>query len=400
MKVATIGKANVSETFCPLPFVSVYGTASGEIVPCCESQDHILSLPGETLLETWNAPALRQLRLALMAGQQPKACEKCWRNEREGFWSNRQQALRDMNEKFFGPDDLHFFEDGRVLGPPRFLELKTSNICNLKCRMCYVDSSHRVLEDIEIIREYRIGIPERDKPLRADRLLKDIERNLEQLAESLIVLQFSGGEPLLSREQFELTSKIAERFGERVDLRYSTNLTHLRFEEFDVLSLWRKFRHVNVKVSVDGIYDVYNYIRVGANFDRVLENFEKVKALSLDSIDLNIGFTTQAYNAFQLLEFIEFFSKRVARPRISTHLLYSPNFMCIDVYPEEIRDRLRAKLKGRVDIAPEIDQFFAANPVNEDTQRRWSKLLEYTDRMEAKYGLTGTGFRYLLSKYL
>jgi MoaA/NifB/PqqE/SkfB family radical SAM enzyme len=388
-----------SPTICPIPFMSIYGTAKGGIVACCESQETLLSKEGESFSETWNNENYKELRRALMNGEKPELCRKCWKNEDEGFRSNREQALDDLEEKFYGRLKLRSLKDGAVENYPVFLELKASNICNLKCRMCHPESSHRIYEDREIIDKYRKGLPWSSKPLRSTELVKQLKQLGKHFEKNISVLQFSGGEPLISQEQFDLTSYLADRYGKNINLRYSTNLNNLRFEKYDVLKLWKKFRSVSVKISADGVEDVYDYIRVGGDFELLKENLDKLTRSKLRNVELGLGFTTQAYNVFQLPEVLDFYSRYMELDRITTHMLYTPRLMCINNFPPEIRKKIMNKLElSSWDFSDKIN-FLDQVQDDQEREKRWEKLQQYTQEMENKYQVK-EGFNFLMEKYL
>jgi len=93
-------KLKNSDTFCMLPFMHIYGSAGGDMVPCCEAQELPLNNPGESALESWNNEHYRELRRALANGERPKRCEVCWHNEDSGIVSNRQQWEKDNWDTF------------------------------------------------------------------------------------------------------------------------------------------------------------------------------------------------------------------------------------------------------------------------------------------------------------
>jgi len=358
-----------------------------------------MSQTGESFLQTWNNEKYKELRRALLDGQKPKICWKCWENEDNGQYSNRDRAREDLDTQFFGDQEFWALEDGTVIDPPAFLELKPSNICNLKCRMCGPESSHRIGEDKEIIDEYRPGWDWYEKPFRASKLFEDIVRSGDEVASRIRVLQYSGGEPLVSEEQYQLTNHLAEKYGHQIELRYATNLTQLKFEKHQALEIWKKFKFVNVKISADGVGDVYDYIRVGASFDKVRENIETIQQLGLENVRLMVGFTTQAYNAFQLPEVYDTFHQLIPDLSISSHLLFTPNIMCIDVYPPETKERIVRKLNDSTwDFEPKI-KFLEESDYDSVKQDRWRRLLDFTAALEKKQGIE-KGFLYLMDKYL
>lgn len=383
---------------CPLPFMSFYGTANGSVVACCESQETPLAEPG-TGADFFNNTAYRNLRQELVAGKKPALCEKCWKNESAGLKSNRIQAWEDVEKDIFGARPIEATTDGTVEPFPSFLELKCSNICNLKCRMCHPESSHRIMEDREIIDRYRDLRPWIDSPLRPTHLFDQIKNLPVHKASAIRVLQYSGGEPLMSREQFELTSRFADQYGHQIHLRYSTNLNNLNFEKYDVISLWKKFKHVHVKVSADGIEDVYDYIRVGGKFTVLVENIQRLQEAQIPQLQLAVGFTTQAYNVFQLPETVDFYSRLIGEGKITSYLLYFPTFMCIANMPDLLKEKVIKKLqKSKWDFSDKIS-YLENSPETDGTRDRWNLLLHYTADMERKYGITN-GYAHLLEKYL
>lgn len=378
--------------------MSFYGTANGSIVACCESQETTLAEPGADS-RFFNNLAYKTLRKDLIAGRKPSLCEKCWKNEKSGLKSNRIQAWEDVEKDIFGMRKLESDTDGTVEQFPSFLELKCSNVCNLKCRMCHPESSHRIIEDREIIDRYRDVRPWSETPLRPTHLFEDLKNLSPQQASGIRVLQYSGGEPLMSREQFELTSRFADLYGHQIHLRYSTNLNNLNFEKYDVIAIWRKFKHVHVKVSADGIDDVYNYIRVGGSFTTLVENIQRLKEAKIPQLQLAVGFTTQSYNVFQLPETVDFYSDLIGEGKITSYLLYFPTFMCISNMPDHLKEKVISKLqKSKWDFSDKIS-FLKNSPETEGTLDRWKVLMRYTEDMERKYNIT-EGYAHLLQKYL
>jgi MoaA/NifB/PqqE/SkfB family radical SAM enzyme len=396
-KLITLNR-NTSPTICPLPFMSFYGTAKGTVVSCCEAQETQMSdVP--TSMNFFNNEHYERLRRELLAGEKPALCKKCWKNEDVGLKSNRIQAWEDVERGIFGTRALQTSPSGEVEDFPSFLELKCSNVCNLKCRMCHPESSHRVIEDRDIIDHYRKGLPWSEKPLRPVQLFDQLKSLTDKQASAVRVLQYSGGEPLISREQFELTSRFADKYGHQIQLRYSTNLNNLTFEKYDVLTLWKKFKQVHVKVSADGIGDTYNYVRVGGNFDLLVENLHRLIDAQIPGLELAVGFTTQSYNVFQLPETVDFFSKIVGKDHITSYLLYTPSIMCIENMPDLIKKRVIQKLKNSsYDFSDKIS-FLENSQDTEVTRQRWGQFLKYTDEMERKYNIT-QGYQFLLEKYL
>ncbi len=344
----------------------------------------------------WNSQNYKNLRQALLRGEKPELCRKCWSNEEIGMPSNREDMWRDLETGLFGDPNLAVHEDFLVSETPAAIEIKTNNLCNLKCRMCHPESSHRVGEDKEIIVKYRKNLPWSQTVLSSGQTVGALFSEGDAFFKKLSVVQYSGGEPLISDEQLELTQKLMQFEPGKIHLRYSTNLTHLSYKKTSYPDIWRNFKKVHVKVSIDGVNDVYDYIRVGGHFEKVVENIKRLQDFQLPNLQLSIGFTTQAYNVFQLPEFLEYFEKIVPRNSITTHLLHSPKMMMVDVFPPAIRERLIHKLQSR---RTDINNVIAVLQKSTSEASYWTALCNYTQELETKYSIS-FGFRSLLDKYL
>ena len=107
-------------TMCILPWMHIYTSAGGDVVPCCEAQESIMN--AGNLRETWNGPKYKELRTALMRGEQHPACHVCWHNEANGIESNREITERDFWDDY--ANKIVAFEDGTVETAPMWIESK------------------------------------------------------------------------------------------------------------------------------------------------------------------------------------------------------------------------------------------------------------------------------------
>ncbi len=389
-----------SKSICLLPFIHTYIRADGSMVACCRSQGTKLNKGDSSFKENWNSGKYLELRKSLIHGEYPATCQQCWNEEATGIKSTRQQTWEDHGNGDFGTDQVLVSEDMNVVAdPPLFIELKCSNFCNLKCRMCYSLSSFRVREDREIIDKYISGYHWPDKIWSSRETIKSLIEDEGRLLQKVQTIQFSGGEPLISDEHLDLLNQLntLKYVNPNICLKYATNLTHLRFRGVDYLSIWKHFKKVCLIVSVDGIYDVYDYIRVGSDFNRVMNNLKKM----IDSgyLNVSINFTTQAYNVFQLPEFLDYF-KKIAIP-VNIQLLSSPDLMIISSYPPELRQKIIRKFSSECSSLKcrdmeKITRILQRKPYDAS---RWNRLISYTEEMEGKYGIR-KGFHYLYEKYL
>lgn len=376
-----------SKTFCMLPFMHIYGSAGGDIVPCCEAQEQPLNNPNESAQATWNNENYRELRRALANGDRPERCSVCWHNEDSGIVSNRLQWEEDNWEDF--ADQISVNDDYSVNNPPLWIEVKVSNFCNLKCIMCSTHSSYKRVADLDIISKYTKSGYE-TRLLRPTDLFASINEWTD-IWETVHTLQFTGGEPIINQEHYDLLAGIPDDVKSRIKLRYATNISHIKFKQYDLIEIWKKFKHVNIKVSMDGIEDVYNYIRQDGDWDTVYANMLVLDAEP--SIDLAAGITVQAHNIFQMPEFYSFWkASPIDLKFITANILQTPNYLSPAVWRDEYRAAIIAKLRAAEHEHPEMDRFATYMENNQREYIQYSKMRRYTRDIENRYnpGITLT----------
>lgn len=373
-------KLKQSPTFCMLPFMHIYGSAGGNMVPCCEAQELPLNNPGETALESWNNNNYKELRRALAEGERPERCEVCWHNEDSGIVSNRQQWENDNWSEF--ADIISVNDDYSVNNTPKWIELKVSNFCNLKCIMCSTHSSYKRVADLDIIGKYTTDGFE-TRLLRPTTLFNSLNE-WPDLWEHVHTLQFTGGEPIINQEHYDLLAGIPLQHKQRIKLRYATNITHINFKQYDLVKIWREFKHVNIKVSMDGIDDVYNYIRQDGDWNTVYNNMLVLN--SEPDIDLAVGITVQAHNVYQMPEFYDFWrSSPIELSFITANILQTPKYLSPALWHGEYRDAIIKKLRDAESRHPEMDRFATYMENNTRSYRDYAKMRKYTRDIEARY---------------
>ncbi len=384
---------NSSKTFCAIPFYHIYSDAAGNIVPCCEAQETQMNDKNESIQSTWNNETYKKLRKDLIEGKYPSACHVCWHNESNDIHSNRL-SMFNHSEYAYAKDIQTVNEDGSVNAPPSYIELKVSNFCNLHCKMCSPLSSYkRASVDGDIIKNFSNSWDvELERPTQ---LFNDLCKwpNLWQYVDTL---QFSGGEPIINDEHYQLLDSIPKEMRKNIRLRYATNLTYLKFKQYDLIEIWSGFKNTNIKVSIDGIGNVYNYIRLGANWNEVLNNIDTLIAKKSDNINVAIGLTVQAYNVYQVPEFYDFW-QNYKLSFCDSFLLQTPKYLNISVLPDEYRDKTIEKLSNHWhDRSRAYAKYLENNAASDKLKRQFRN---YTQQFEEKYTELPT-YKELIKEYL
>jgi MoaA/NifB/PqqE/SkfB family radical SAM enzyme len=287
--------------FCVLPWVSLEASPIGTVRPCCLADDELLDDAGQkfSLLSAdfasiQNSTSMRTLREQFLKEEQPQTCRKCWNEERAGRVSKRMHTLDRM--KHMGITSEWTAEAKPLL----FLDLKLGNICNLKCRICGSWSSSQYASE-EIAQ-----LPPAEKKLSfAYQMLKQgawprentsFWNQIDTVLEDIRYIEFTGGEPFLISEHFDMLQGIVDRgIAGNVEIHYNTNGT--QYPEHAV-EIWKHFKTVEIAVSIDDLGERFEYQRSNAVWSEVVDNINRFRALRAEysNIQLQCCATVNIFN--------------------------------------------------------------------------------------------------------
>ena len=282
---------------CTLPWMHLETTPLGEFRPCCLAEESIPGyniLNGDTLESAFNSEYMDDLRLQFLDGQKPKTCAKCWVLESAGgtskrMISNRKFGINTSNKKL------------------KFLDLKLGNICNLKCRICGSWSSSKWAHE-----EIQLGHNKAQGWLNAGqwpRKKHNLWNEITQLLPDIEYFEFTGGEPFLIQEHFDILQKsVSLGTSKKQQIHYNTNGT--TFPTYAVENIWPYFKEVEIAFSIDDIGKRFEYQRYPAKWTKVTNNVMKFNSLksNLKNLKTQICCTINIqniYNLDQIISWIE-----------------------------------------------------------------------------------------------
>ena len=129
----------MSLTYCKLPFLHLYSQADGELKPCCIAGgfDDPVNLKKMSIESAFNSPQMKELRKDMLEDKRNKACDICYKREDSTGHSPRIDF--NNNPLWTHPE---VSDDYSVSSDFQHIDIRFSNLCNFKCRMCNpVDSS-------------------------------------------------------------------------------------------------------------------------------------------------------------------------------------------------------------------------------------------------------------------
>jgi hypothetical protein len=400
-----------SKTFCILPWVHAATLPDGNVQLCCVSDGGSgVNLNEQTLANYWNSEYVKDARRRMLAGQEVKACQICYREEANGYKSHRivenkvwhkrcgEEAIRQLISRTAA--------DGTLDDALQYVDLRLGNTCNMQCIMCQPRESSRWLPAAEKLIELC-----QDGELKSEwKLLSTIDasrfewyRNVEFWSNLRTFLPYvkeiilAGGEPFLIKEQFAFVKSCCE-LGEanHIRLRYHTNGTV--FPE-EMTAYWKQFDMVHFFVSLDGIGDVANYVRYPSNWKEIEDNIRRFDSLG-ENTRTNFHFTTHALNIYRIPEVCDWAEKSDLRNRkyfsniqeyVCTSLVHHPAYLNIRVLPVEYKQVISEKIDGymRKQMAGQATDKLTGILIfmnSEDHSQRMPNLVEYTKVLDISRG--------------
>lgn len=341
-------------TICMLPWVSIETSPAGTIRPCClareeitDEQGHKLNLKDTTLESAYHSKYMQDLRKQFRAGEKPATCKLCWDEEDAGRDSKRINSKVRLKEMYNQVDWSNDTPDQLW-----FIDLKLGNICNLKCRICGSWSSSKwAAEEMDYL---PVGANKKEhiayQWLKQGRWPEESPvfwQNLKTLLPQIKYFEFTGGEPWLIEEHWDLL-RYAVQTGDskHIDIHYNTNAT-VNVLSMDKSWLWNEFGRVDIAFSIDNVGERFEYERYGADWDQaneIIDGINFAKDMDTPNITTQLCFTVNIQNVYYLDELLEWASTK-SFGSIYFNMLHSPNHMSIQYMPPAAKELVLNKLK-------------------------------------------------------
>lgn len=315
---------------CPAIDHGVAIFPDGRIRPCCQvSADY-----SKPISEIGNPERFADLKNTT----QPDACRACWSE---------------------GPTYKNLFERLKQDKPGiQFLDVRNSNQCNLKCRMCNPHFSNQWARELK----YETTLLHTDMTPWLDQLL----------TENLVDVYFCGGEPLIIKDHYQILEQLIQQgLSKNISLRYNTNCTVLNYKDKDIFELWANFKQVSLSLSIDAAGEELNYIRSGSNWQEIKHNIESIveRQKDIPKLSITIAPTVSLLNVWFLPELYNYANSLGIKVMLG--ILTGPDYLSLTaVYTDNLKQLAREKIQA-------IKQYI--------TEHQYQQLINMTQATENEY---------------
>lgn len=291
-----------------------------DIRPCCRfshSENFGFLYDYDSITDIMSGEDYTNLHNSLSNGKWYKGCETCKFSEENNIKSRRQNYIER-------------FEEGDFL-----LDIALGNYCNLKCRMCNESLSTSWFSDA-----MKMG---RAKPKLWQVTKDQIDSIIEFVSnKKSLEIELKGGEPLLNPQCQYFFEKL-----KTLDIPVKILVTSNGTDTPDWFLKSYEIFDIDYIISIDGMYDVYEYVRGDKTFtwDDCVKRISELEKL----IDFRFNYVVQNFTVHQMKDFTEFTSKN-----INWIMLDNPKYLACNVIPDDAKQEIIENIE-KIEKIPKND---------------------------------------------
>jgi len=332
-----------SNTACKKLWNHLYVGTDGNVNPCCVA-DHRFPL-GNINTDSINNIAYSekstQFRNWMSQGYRPVACQTCYIKEDNNIVSARLKC--DPTEQIIDITDV---------------DIRINNVCNFKCRMCSEYFSSAIQQETIKIYGKNAKLGHEQNLLTTPTLVEKSSQYSSidpYITDKLKKIYFAGGEPLITREHYQVLDKLINIKHTNLDLTYNTNLSKLTYKNINVIDYWNQFSNVSVGASIDASDDVAEYVRHGTIWTDIVENISIIKKYA-PNVNLRITSTVSFLTIENLIKLqIKWINEKLFDPDdLQVSVLISPQYLSPAALPSHHKQRLSNIILKHIDTLGKI----------------------------------------------
>lgn len=305
---------------------------------------------------------MNTIRSDMLAGNKQAMCETCHYEQDMDKVSGRQRQLlksgiteKNFNNTFCNSTHFNWFAQshntqGQTTRYPTDLQIDLGNTCNSSCIMCKPMWSSRVQQHHAKLHKVEPDIfdnPMVFKNWSDDKeLVERFVNGLEQIGPDLKYVHFLGGETLYMQAFWDICNRMIDiGLADNTTIGTTTNCT---VYDSRVESMIKKFKTVNLGLSIESVTPLNNYIRWPADIEVVKNNIKKYIELRKDNnLHLSLRITPNVLSIYHLDQLIDWMIENDIMAE-SCNIMAEPESLRMELMSEEIRSQILHKLQATI----------------------------------------------------
>ena len=339
--------------FCMMPWTHMHLWPAGYTYPCCMSDPALPvgNTQTQSLQDIWNGKEMRQLRLNMLQGKASKECRRCYELEETGLGTLRTGSIENYAHHW---DKVMSTSDDGSAGDVNmaYMDIRFSNLCNLKCRSCGPQFSSSWFEDHKATH----GDPGHPKILKVRDDMLNFMDELEPMLATVERVYWAGGEPLITDEHYRILDKWIDMGKRDVKMDYTTNFTQMTYKRKTAFEYWNAFDSVRVAASLDANHQRAEYLRKNMVWDTVVKNRLDMIA-QCPQVYFEVTPTVSIYNVLNLPDFHkEWIEQGLVEPgNWRINILLDPTYMRLQIMLPWMKEIVRKRYAEHITYLKQFD---------------------------------------------
>ena len=389
-----------NDFYCPSPWTGGFFTHTEQKACCSHKSIKIPSplkyLAGDyTVDDTQFGSYLKDVKHGIISGNLDGSCQRCKDQENQGIRSLRQVFVDQA--KNLGIAEVH---DPDAPSVPQAIEVRLSNLCNFKCRMCY--PMYSSLFDKEVSEN-----PQLKRYFRQDEVAYGKVHSNQQLIDDIITMipnlkwiNLTGGEPMILPEVMNLIDEIIRQgCDSKMALQITTNCSTIHPK---MLEHFKKFKKIQLTLSLDGIDKTVEYIRHGTIWNKVNSNFHQYGEFLTKNnhIDSNINITLSAYSILDIDQTIDYICQMRKQYGMTVNMGVAQGYLNYSVLTGQARKQaiesttkalaileekvlsVMLHINDAIDLHEQLQGIKTVLETQPESNIKWNNFVSYTQEMD------------------
>jgi MoaA/NifB/PqqE/SkfB family radical SAM enzyme len=325
---------------CSIPWLHTeINLQNNSVMPCCKYTKSI-GTP-DNFIQVWSNDQYKKLRADTAQGKLHAGCVKCYVPSNEFSYKDLKN-LAYKNKLVADVDSFKF---------PQAFCISLTNTCTLACRMCHPNSSSKLAE----LSNKSAFL----QPFYNQNAMQNTF-DLSKLKGAFVDarrITITGGEPLIDSTCSDLIALVAAESAHLEEVIFSSSL--VTYNKKLIEQLRQLTAKVTINISIDGPINIHEYIRVGFDWQRMLENIHSLK----DFVEFGVNSTVSLLNVGYILELLDAISSISTETGITLkYLMTSPvleKHLHVGNLPPHIKQQYLKKLELASPSIPGSDKLIA-----------------------------------------
>tara|TARA_Y100001970_G_scaffold294091_1_gene446707 strand:- start:956 stop:2095 length:1140 start_codon:yes stop_codon:yes gene_type:complete len=347
--------------FCVVPWTNFEIFTNGDIKTCSVGREKFGNVNDTDIMEILRKnPTLKRIKTNMLNNQPDANCVECQNRsiKEENFSYLRDHYNARLVKEEVDYENIENFD-------LRFIDLHWSNVCNLKCVMCDATQSSLIAkaENVFITPVKKQNI---------DRINQMVVKNQDLIKE----IYMSGGEPFYIPYNHVLLEQLKNK---DIPIRINTNM-HWKPNN-KLFKILKTFNNVQLTMSCDALYDKFDYIRNGSNWNTFIDNLRFIKQNT--NFDIRVNMIFSVINAIDICDVINFFYHDEQIQDITINTLHSPKEIDARNYPSDKKEKIVNDLRKLIYTISLEHNNLINNLKNCIDRIRLSNEYEYNDCLDS-----------------